>query len=237
MHYSPVSFGLLMQRPHQPVVADCPRRGDLSGLIERETQHAPMQVERSATGNQLRERRRCFRTADAIDGTPGRHLSHCSAHHIVQWCICRRLLIVVEHEHHIGGEPGEELPEVSSGKPLQIRKVLWHEPGQRRSLRLRVCVCGERQIVKQTSWICITGLDLVPQRRKAARFEVARHQRRLAGAWRTIDPDQRPAAVFVETREQPLPRHDSKQAWRADLGDRGVSCHLRAPCKRNDSAQ
>src|SRR6185295_18525188 len=76
---------------------------------------------------------------------------------------------------------------------------------------------GDGEIVKQRSGVSVSGINLIPNGGIGPFFEVARDQRGFSGTGRTGNPDQRPTAVFIQHREQPLARHHSEQAWTADF--------------------
>ena len=69
--------------------------------------------------------------------------------------------------------------------------------------------------------IRIPDVRLIPDVTKVAIFEVARHERGLAGAGRGANPDDRPRRGFVEKRKQPRPRQRIVELRPRQFGESG----------------
>jgi hypothetical protein len=142
---------------------------------------------------------------------------------------------VVDDEHRLRREQREERAQESPRERSQLGRVLGAEARQRRErLRLRVhdVGCGDRQVMEERSGIGVSGVGLEPDTGRFARLDVARDQRRLAGAGGTGDPDDRMLARSVEPREQPLSPQHVVKAWPAELRERDRRRRGRGPRHR-----
>ncbi|MEO8303755.1 MAG: hypothetical protein ABI724_06520 [Betaproteobacteria bacterium] len=118
----------------------------------------------------------------------------------------RQLLVVVEYEHRSGGQPDEQLPQETPTETVGIVEVVRREQRQRISL-VTERLCRLAQVIEKSRGIAVTGVDLIPQARRARRFEIGGRKRRLAGPRWSFNPDDRMRAQMVDHPEQPVARH------------------------------
>ena len=128
------------------------------------------------------------------------------------------LLNVVEHEHERRRETARDLAEEIARERRQAAHIFRREPRHRCSIARCRFVDGQREIVKETRGIPIAAIDVIPNAPACPLREPGQHQRRLAGAWRTFDPDPRSVGRRrVEARKKPGTLEDAPQAGWSQL--------------------
>jgi hypothetical protein len=200
-------IGGFVQLPHHARVEVGARVHDLAGLLEGEAdvarldeRHAVARQERDVGPGRLHAAR--HQHADAFG-----HFLEGGRERPVQRTVIGDLVDVVEHQRRAAAHVLVERSEVVARERGDVGAVRGRERRQRRgALAALEPFGGEAEVMEERGRIIVAAVDLVPDRRNAARLEVAREKRRLAGARLRRDPHDRTAAQAVEAREKPLAR-------------------------------
>ena len=165
----------------------------------------------AVTGNGGRRRA----SADEDDATARGNLGQSFPYHLVQRRIAGDLLVVVEDDREGSLQARIELAEEAPGEDVQP------VPKLRRQERGRAPPPGRAltQVIKEGRDISVALIHLIPEGLQPARREVARDQRRLAGARRPPHPGDRPLPGMIQTAEESRPRDGGRQCWAASLGE------------------
>ena len=120
----------------------------------------------------------------------------------------RTLLVVVEDDGEGRLQPAVELAEEA---PREDASRSARYSGVRSGQRPPAAGRGQPQVVEERRDICVALVHLIPEPAEPARREVARDQRRLAGArWRP-HPGDRPSPGMIQPAEEPGPRYGARQ--------------------------
>ena len=124
---------------------------------------------------------------------------------------CLNLMVVVENDHERRSQQAEQILEVAPGEEQDIIPVFGGKTGEGMGELRRGLLSGQPHVVKKGGAIGIPLIDLVPDVRQIAGFEVMCRKGRFARAGRGLYPDNR----FLQRRIHALYQPG---AW-IDAGD------------------
>jgi hypothetical protein len=139
---------------------------------------------------------------------------------------CVRLVHVVEDDRARKRECAEELAEEAAHEAPEILLRLGRELRQRRRRLARERLRSHPEVMQERRAVRVAGVALVPEVAAGARLDVARHERRLAGAGRAAHPHDGPLRGFVEHGEKTRPWQQPRKLGPGQLGERRACGHV-----------
>ena len=127
-----------------------------------------------------------------------------------------RLVIIPDQRDRSRKLRVERLEDIARehGHALQI---LRRQMGKRRALPRCKRARGETEIVKERRQIPVPLVHRIPERSQTACIQITRHQRRLACARWSSDPDDGACADAIQFAKQPRAEHDLRQPRRREF--------------------
>jgi len=138
----------------------------------------------------------------------------------VQGTLGGYLVKVVEHQCEGRTRAREKLAEEAARERREVGVLQGSGPGQLQGRRAVELACGVAEVVEEGGDVRVVGVHLVPEAAVAARLDVTRRERGLAGARRPRDPGHGAPGGSVQAREQPLARHRGSDGRAGGLGER-----------------
>jgi hypothetical protein len=133
---------------------------------------------------------------------------------------------VVEDDDAGTGQHREKIAAEAADEPCEVLLGLRGEVGQGRRRLAGQLLGGDAQVVHERRGVGVASVELVPDVTPAARLQIARHERGLAGARCGADPRYRSRQGFVEAREQPGTRQRVVELGPGELGEGRAGCHV-----------
>ena len=196
---------------------------DASELLTVETQCVPSQALHLPGDAIAREGRRRIDAAGDDDAALARNLRDRRLEHLLQRAFRRHRLQAVEHQRERRLCAREQLAK----EPAREGR----EPGALRAAEHRILARATAfelarrvsEIVKERRDVRVVRIHLIPQALHAARLDVARSERGLAGARRPGDPDHAAPGRVFQPGEEPLARHRRADHRSGGLGECDVA--------------
>ncbi len=130
----------------------------------------------------------------------------------------RHFVIVVEDQHERCLDACRQCFEIAAREHRNVRVELGPQLRQHLAIELQRVGSREAEVVEERRQIAVAAIELIPQMRNAADFEVAADERGLARSRRSAQPDERTGAL-VERTEQAGARQHARVARARDFGN------------------